>query len=107
MRRICDERGAAFLVAIALIAILTAAAGAAALNARLEVLLSAGFRETSEARAFAHGGLSRAIADLSLMSDWTPVLSGAASSFVDGPGTGPRRLPGGDVVLLCCGVDSL
>ena len=107
MRRTRDERGAALLVAMALVAILTAAAGAAALNARLESLLSASFREASEARALAHGALARAIADLSSMSDWSPVLAGAVSSFVDGASTAAKRLPGGDVALLCCGPESI
>jgi hypothetical protein len=107
MMRLDSERGVAFLVAIAFVAMLTAAAGAAALNARLESLLAASFRESCEARALAHASLARAIADLSSMSDWTPPLSGAVSTFIDGSGTGPKRLPGGDVVVLCCGTDSL
>ena len=107
MMRLQSERGVAFLVAIAFIATLTAAAGAAALNARLESLLSLSFRESAEARALARGGIARAVADLSPMADWTPALSAAVSTFVDGAATDSKVLPGGDAVVLCCSSDSL
>jgi hypothetical protein len=41
------------------------------------------------------------------MTDWTPVLSGATATFMAGAPTGAKQLPGGDVVVLCCGGGSL
>ena len=107
MKRVLRQRGSALLMAIIVVLMLAAIGAAATLTARMESLLTIGFNQSQEALLAADGGLARAVQDLSPLSDWSPVLSGAASTFTDGSSTGSRRLPGGDVVVLCCGAGSL
>ena len=55
----------------------------------------------------AEGGLARALQDLSPLTDWTPALAGASSTFTDGSAVGTKQLPGGDAAVLCCDAGSL
>jgi hypothetical protein len=107
MNCILSERGSALLLAMIVVLMLAAAAAAAALTARMESMLSLGFKQSQEALFAAEGALARAIQDLSPLTDWTPVLSGASSTFMAGAPTGPKQLPGGDAVVLCCGGGSV
>ena len=107
MTRLRNEHGAALLIAITLVLIFGAVAAAVSLNGRLETLVAANFRQGQEAFFVANGALARAIQDLSPLADWTPVLSGATSTFTVGASAGARPLPGGDVVDLCCGSGTL
>ena len=107
MTRPDNESGSALLIAILLVLMLTAVASVVALNSRIETLVAANFRQGHEALFVARGGLARAIQDLSALADWTPVLSGTPSTFTSGAATGSRQLPGGDVVILCCGPGTL
>jgi hypothetical protein len=107
MTRFEDQSGAALLIAIMVVLLFGAVAGTAALTARIETLIAANYRQGREALYVAEGALSRAIQDLSSFADWTPVLGGTLSTFTQGSATGPRLLPGGDTVVLCCGAGSL
>ena len=98
-----NETGAALLIAITLTLMLAAVATVVALNARIEITIAANFRQGHEAAFVAKGGLARAIQDLAALADWTPPLSGVRSTFANGAVAGPRQLPGGDLVVLCCG----
>lgn len=102
------ERGAALLMAIALMLLLTAIAGAAAIASRTEILIAANFRQSRATLYAAEGAVALAIRDLAAAPGWTAVLTGASgSSFTDGAAIGARTLPGGGTVVLCCGVPSL
>jgi hypothetical protein len=47
------------------------------------------------------------VSELAGLSDWTAVVSGGVTStFAEGPMTGPRALPSGGVVTLCCDASS-
>jgi len=103
-----DERGVALLLAIVLVLLLVAIGGAVSIATRTETLIAANFRESREALYAAEGAIALAVRDLAAAPDWGAVLSGAlASSFTDGAAIGPRTLPGGGTVVLCCGRPSL
>ncbi|HXG55634.1 MAG TPA: PilX N-terminal domain-containing pilus assembly protein [Vicinamibacterales bacterium] len=107
-RQIRGERGTALFLAIMLVTMLAAIGSAAILASHTETLISASFRQGREARYVADGGVSRAIADLAGLPDWSAALSGlATSTFVDGPPAALKTLPGGGTALLCCSASSL
>jgi hypothetical protein len=103
-----SQRGAALLAAIAMVLLFTAIAGAVAVASRTEILIAANFRQSRAALHAAEGVAALAVRDLAVTADWNAVLTGAtASSFTDGAAIGARVLPGGDTIVLCCGVPSL
>ena len=103
-----SERGTALLLALTLVALVAAIAAAVSIASRTEMLIAAGFRQSRETLYAAEGAVALAIRDLAAVPDWSAVLSGAvASSFTDGAAIGGRTLPGGEVVILCCGTASL
>lgn len=106
--RLCSERGAALVIALTFVLIVTAIGAAVTLATRTETLLVAGYRQSQEALYAAEGAIALALHDLAGQSDWNAVLAGAsASSFTDGASIAPRTLPGGGTVVLCCGPGSL
>ena len=108
LKRIRAERGSALLLAIILVVLLSAVAAVAMLAGQSETLLSANFRQGHEGLYVADGALQRAVRDLTDLPDWTPVLSGVATSTVaDGPAAGSKPVPGGGTLVLCCGAPSL
>jgi hypothetical protein len=103
-----DENGAALLIVIMLVLVVGAIGAAVAVASRTETLIAANFRQGRETLYVAEGALARAVHDLGIQPDWNAVLAGGAlSSFTDGAAIGPRTLPGGDIVTLCCGAPSL
>ena len=103
-----NERGAALLLVIMLVLIMAAIGAAVAVASRTETLIAANFRQEREMLYAAEGAVALAVHDVASRADWNVVLSGGAvSSFTDGAAIGPRRLPGGDVVTLCCSAPSL
>jgi Tfp pilus assembly protein PilX len=108
VKRLGNEHGAALIMAIALLLLLTAIAGAVAVASRTEVLIVGNVRQGREMLHAAEGAAALVVRDLGLVADWNTVLTGAvASSFTDGAAIGSRTLPGGDIVVLCCGAGSL
>jgi hypothetical protein len=108
MTHIGNDRGAALIMAIALLLLLTAVAGAVAVASRTEVLIVGNVRQGREMLHAAEGAAALVVRDLGLAASWNTVLTGAsASSFTDGAAIGARTLPGGDTVILCCGASSL
>ncbi len=103
-----NERGAALLLVIMLVLIMAAIGAAMAVASRTETLIAANFRQEREMLYAAEGAVALAVHDVASRADWNVVLSGGAvSSFTDGAAIGARRLPGGDVVTLCCSAPSL
>jgi hypothetical protein len=103
-----SERGTGLILALVFVLLVSALAATVVITSRTETLIAANFRAGREALYAAEGGISQAIRDLTAIADWDTVLTGAvASSFTHGAPIGSRRLPGGDVVVLCCGPSSL
>jgi Tfp pilus assembly protein PilX len=108
VKRLGNDHGAALIMAIALLLLLTAIAGAVAVASRTEVSIVGNVRQGREMLHAAEGAAALVVRDLGLAVDWNTVLTGAAaSSFTDGAAIGSRTLPGGDVIVLCCGAGSL
>ena len=108
MRSVRDERGTALLLVMVLVLVLGAVGAAVSIASRTETLIAANFRQERETLYAAEGAVARAIQDLASHPDWSLVLSGTVSgTSTDGAAIGPRRLPGGDVVTLCCTASSL
>ena len=96
-----DERGSALVLVLLCAVLFLALGGALVVVASTESAISATFRESAAALAGAEAGIVRATADLAIAPDVSAILSGAAAStFVDGPAAGPRRVPDGTVVDL-------
>jgi hypothetical protein len=102
------ERGVALLHVVLLLALVTAAAGGAAMLARIDVHVSQFQRGERDASYAAQAMLAAALRELDRTSDWNAILSGIAhATFADGPNTVPRQIPGGGTVTICCGIDSM
>jgi len=95
-----SERGAALLLALMAVMLLTALGLALVLTTTTETLIANTFALGVEGLYAADAGLERAIGDLQAISDWTTVLSGqTTSAFTDGP-AGDRLTPAGTTLSL-------
>ena len=82
--------------------LLMAALGAALmLTTSSETIIASNFRNSVEGLYAADAALERVLADLVVLPDWNPVLSGAMqSAFADGVPNGTRRLADGSTIDL-------
>ena len=95
------DRGAALLLALMAVLLLTALGLALMLTTTTETMIANSFSLGVEGLYAADAGTDRAIEDLQALGDWTTVLSGqATSAFSDGPGTGDRLTPAGAMLSL-------
>lgn len=82
------EQGAALIIALLILALLSGIVGALVTVSATETLISANYRHTTEASHAAEAALERALHDLAGLPDWTPVVAeppaNLMSSFVDG-----------------------
>lgn len=94
------ERGAALLVVLFTLTLVSAVAAVLVVGASTETLLAAHAGAQSEALAAADAVLARTVAELRAEADLSATLDGrSASRFVDGP-PGARTLPDGSTVDL-------
>jgi hypothetical protein len=90
------ENGVAIVLALMTTLLLSSLTGALILLTSSETLIAANFRNAQEGRYAADAGIERALADLSAVGDWNPVLAGIVrSGFADGPPSGARTLADG------------
>lgn len=86
-RRHRDEAGAALLLAIVSIALITAVAVAVVVSTATDTLISGSYRTSQEGLYAAEAGVERAMAELAGTPDWSPVLAAApgnlSASFSD------------------------
>lgn len=102
-----DERGVALVIVLLTMMLLSALGLALSLTAITESRIAASYRGSAETIYAADAGIERALHDLSLVSDWTAVLTGAATApFIDGA-AGARRLPDGSPLDLNRATDDL
>jgi hypothetical protein len=96
-----SERGMALLVALLSIVLLTALGLGLVMTTMTETLITSNYSESNEATYAADAGVERVMQELLTTADWNRILQGEVrSSFVDGPPSGTRSLPGGGVVDL-------
>jgi type IV pilus assembly PilX-like protein len=102
--RLSDERGAALIIALMAMMLLTALGAAVVMVSNTETHISANYSNSQEALYAADAAVERVVQDLLLVPRWNDILTGSAQSgFVDGAMTAAKSLPGGGQVTLCCG----
>jgi hypothetical protein len=96
-----SERGAAMVLALTAIMLITALGVGLMLTTSSETII-AGFFVTSEATRYAaEAGLERVLADMSVAADWNGLVDGSIrSTFVDGAPGGVRSLADGSTIDL-------
>jgi hypothetical protein len=95
------EDGAAMLMALVALALLTAIGVATLLTSSSEIVIAGTFRDQRSAVYAADAVVVRAIDELAAMSDWSALINGATSaSLVDGPPSGTRTLQDGRTIDL-------
>jgi hypothetical protein len=91
-----SERGIAMIIALLSMMLLTALGLGLVLTTSTEATITTNFRDSGEAMYAADAGIERVMQDLLTVPDWNRILHGQVqSSFVDGPPSGTRTLPGG------------
>jgi hypothetical protein len=88
-----SSRGAALLLTLIVMAVLSALGLGLVLTTASERLTGSNFSDSLDASNAADGALELAVSELALIDDWSPVLSGARQSrFVDGLPDGTRTI---------------
>lgn len=96
-----DERGAALIVALMSLLLLTALGMALMLTTSTETMIANNFSTGQEGLYVADAGIERAMQDVLTVPDWNSILAGnTQSAFIDGPPSGDRVLPGGNTLNL-------
>ena len=105
--RLADERGAALIIALMAMMLLTALGAAVVMVSNTETRIAGNYRNSQEALYAADAGVERVVQDLLLIPRWNDILAGTAQSgFVDGTMTSAKTLPGGGHMTLCCGTNT-
>jgi PilX N-terminal len=105
--RLADERGAALIIALMAMMLLTALGAAVVMVSNTETHIAGNYRNSQEALYAADAGVERVVQDLLLIPRWNDILAGSAQSgFVDGAMTSAKALPGGGHLTLCCGTNT-
>jgi hypothetical protein len=93
MRTKSYERGIALVMTLLAAIVLSAIAAGLTLTTSTEMRIAANFASAEAAAYAAESAVARALLDLPLLVDWTPVIAGPMlSGFVDGPPSGSRIL---------------
>ncbi len=100
-RQLKDERGIALVIALMSMLFLTALGLGLVMTTMSETMITGNHRDSAEAMYGADAGVERVMQDLLTVPDWNRILQGnLQSSFVDGPPSGTRYLPGGGTIDL-------
>lgn len=96
-----DHKGAALVVAIMAVALLSALGLSLAVLTDTEVRVASNYAHAHEARNAAEAGLELAVQELLAIADWPGVMAGTTrSAFVDGAPGGERTLSDGSLLNL-------
>jgi hypothetical protein len=107
-RRLCarlsNQDGAAMIIALMSMMLLTALGAAVVMVSRTETAIANNYRTSQEALYAADAAVERVVQDLLMVPRWNDILAGSSqSSFIDGAMTATQDLPGGGRIVLCCG----
>ena len=106
-RGIADERGAALIIALMSMMLLTALAAGVVMVTNTETMISANHRNSQEALYAADAAVERIVQDLLMTPRWNDVLAGTVqSSFIDGSMTSTKTMPTSGTMVLCCGTNT-
>lgn len=101
MRRILSEGGAAMVMALVALAVLSAVGLMLLLSSSSEALIAGAFRDERSALHAADAIAARALDEIAAFADWNALLGGAVSaSLADGPPSGTRTLADGSLIDL-------
>jgi Tfp pilus assembly protein PilX len=101
--RVRSEEGAALIIALMAMMLLTALGAAVVMVSNTESRIADNYRNSQEALYAADAAAERVVQDLLMIPRWNDILNGTAkSAFVDGTITGQKTLPGGGRMTLCC-----
>jgi len=96
-----SDRGAALIIALMAMLLMTALGLALMLNTTTEGMITGNYRFGQEALYAADAGVERVMDDLLTVPDWNNILQGnVRSAFVDGSPSGTRTLPDGTSIDL-------
>ena len=96
-----NDRGAALIIALMAMLLLTALGLALVLNTTTEGMITGNFRSGQEALYAADAGVERVMDDLLTVPDWNNILTGSVrSAFIDGSPSGARTMPDGTSIDL-------
>jgi Tfp pilus assembly protein PilX len=99
--RLRDERGAALIIALMSLMLLTALGMALVMTTSTETMIAGNFNNGQEAFYAAESGIERSMQDVLTVADWNTILAGqVTSAFIDGAANGTRDLPGGGTLDL-------
>ena len=95
------ERGAALIVALMAMLLLTALGLALVMTTTTESRIAGNFANSTETMYAADAALERSLQDLLTVPNWNDILGGTVrSAFVDGNPSGTRELPDGTTIDL-------
>lgn len=99
--RYASERGAALIIALMTMMLLTALGLALVLTSSTETLITGNYRSGQEALYAADAAVERVLQDLLTVPDWNTILQGSTTSaFIDGSAGGTRTLADGSELNL-------
>jgi hypothetical protein len=96
-----NDKGAALIIALMAMLLLTALGLALVLNTTTEGMIAGNYRGGQEALYAADAAVERVMDDLLTVPDWNNILNGTVkSAFIDGAASGTRTLPDGSTLDL-------
>jgi hypothetical protein len=99
--RVRSEEGAALIIALMSMMLLTALGAAVIMVSNTESRIADNYRNSQEALYAADAAAERVVQDLLMIPRWNDILNGTAkSAFVDGTMGGQKTLPSGGQVTL-------
>ena len=99
--RLSNEDGAALIIALMAMMLLTALGAATVMVSRTETAIANNYRNSQEALYAADAAVERVVQDLLMAPRWNDILSGAlTSAFTDGSPGSSKSLPGGGTLTL-------
>lgn len=105
--RVRSEEGAALIIALMSMMLLTALGAAVIMVSNTESRIADNYRNSQEALYAADAAAERVVQDLLMIPRWNDILNGTAkSAFVDGTIGSQKTLPAGGRVTLCCGANT-
>ena len=100
-RRLAGEKGAALIIALMAVMLLTALGAAVVMVTNTETSISANYKNSVEALYAADAAVERVVQDLLMVPRWNDILGGSAqSAFVNGSASANVTLPGGGKMKL-------
>jgi len=86
------EQGVALVLVLMTMTLLAALVGSLTLAAITDTTVAANYRDAADARYAAEAAVEYVLQELAAVDDWSDLLAGGQSAFVDGPPAGIRQV---------------